>query len=89
MGRIIVIEDNPIFADYVCRLLASKGFQSVSTFNCNGARKLFAKMQEDDIVLADMRLPDGDGIVLLEELRKQRTWRRWITGCITLEARGC
>ena len=35
------------------------------------ARKLFAKMQEDDIVLADMRLPDGDGIALLEELRKQ------------------
>ena len=71
MGRIIVIEDNPIFADYVCRLLANKGFQSVSTFNCNDARKLFAKMQEDDIVLADMRLPDGDGIALLEELRKQ------------------
>ena len=71
MGRVIVIEDKHIFADYVCRLLASKGFQSVSTFNCNGARKLFAKMQEDDIVLADMRLPDGDGIALLEELRKQ------------------
>ena len=60
MGRIIVIEDNPVFADYVCRLLESKGFQSISTFNCNSARKLFAKMQEDDIVLADMRLPDGD-----------------------------
>ena len=36
MGRIIVIEDNTIFADYVCRLLATKGFQSISTFNCNG-----------------------------------------------------
>ena len=71
MGRVIVIEDNPVFADYVCRLLASKGFQSISTFNCNGARELFAKMQEDDIILADMRLPDGDGIALLEELRKQ------------------
>ena len=71
MSRIIVIEDNPIFADYVCRLLASKGFKSESTSNCNGARKLFAKMQDDDIVLADMRLPDGDGIALLEELRKQ------------------
>ena len=66
-----MIEDNPVFADYVCRLLASKGFKSEHTFNCNGARKLFAKMQEDDIVLADMRLPDGDGIALLEELRKQ------------------
>lgn len=71
MGRIIVIEDNPIFADYVCRLLASKGFKSETSSTCNGARKLFAKMQEDDIVLADMRLPDGDGIALLEELRKQ------------------
>lgn len=71
MGRIIVIEDNPVFADYVCRLLESKGFKSETTSNCNGARRLFAKMQKDDIVLADMRLPDGDGIALLEELRKQ------------------
>lgn len=71
MGRIIVIEDNIIYSDFVCRLLENKGFQCISTFNCNGARKLFAKMQEDDIVLADMRLPDGDGIALLEDLRKQ------------------
>lgn len=70
MGRIIVIEDNPVFADYVCRLLESKGFHSVSTSTCNGARKLFAGMREDDIVLADLRLPDGDGIRLLEELRR-------------------
>lgn len=28
-------------------------------------------MQEDDMVLANLRLPDGDGIILLEELRKQ------------------
>ena len=60
-----------MFADYVCRLLASKGFKSETTSTCNGARKLFVKMQDDDIVLADMRLPDGNGIALLEELRKQ------------------
>ena len=71
MGRIIVIEDNPVFAGYVCGLLESKGFQSVSSSTCNGARKLFSKMREDDIVLADLRLPDGDGIALLEELRRQ------------------
>ena len=71
MGRVIVIEDNPVFAGYVCGLLESKGFQSVSTSTCNGARKLFAGMREDDVVLADLRLPDGDGIALLEKLRKQ------------------
>ena len=71
MGKVIVFEDNIIYSDFVCRLLGNKGFCCVATSTCNGARKLFAKMQEDDIVLADMRLPDGDGIALLEELQKQ------------------
>ncbi|QUT77083.1 Regulatory protein AtoC [Bacteroides salyersiae] len=71
MGRIIVVEDNLTFSDYVCGLLENKGFQTASTSTCNGARKLFAKMCEDDIILADLRLNDGNGILLLEELRKQ------------------
>ena len=71
MGRVIVVEDNIIYSDFVCRLLENKGFNCMATSTCNGARKLFAGMQEDDIVLADLSLPDGDGIVLLEELRKQ------------------
>lgn len=71
MGRIIVVEDNIIYSDFVCRLLESKGFRSASASTCNGARKLFAGMQEDDVVLSDLRLPDGDGIALLEELRAQ------------------
>ena len=77
MERIIVVEDNLTFSGYVCRLLESKGFQTVSTSTCNGARKLFAKMREDDIVLADMRLPDGDGLLemslppLLKNLRER------------------
>lgn len=71
MGKIIVVEDNLTFSGYACGLLESKGFQIVSTSSCNGARKLFAKMCEDDIVLADLRLNDGDGITLLEELRIQ------------------
>ena len=71
MERIIVIEDNPVFSDYVCRLLESKGYRTLCTSDCNGARKLFAGIGEDDIGLSDLRLPDGDGIALLEELRKQ------------------
>lgn len=71
MGRIIVVEDNLTFSGYVCRLLERKGFQTACTSTCNGARKLFAKICEDDIVLADLRLNDGDGILLLKELRKQ------------------
>lgn len=71
MGKIIVVEDNLTFSGYVYRLLESKGFQTVCASTCNGARKLFTKMCESDIVLADLRLNDGDGILLLDELRKQ------------------
>ena len=35
MERIIVVEDNLTFSGYVCRLLESKGFQTVSTSTCN------------------------------------------------------
>lgn len=52
-------------------IISKQELQSETASTCNAARKLFAKMQEDDIVLADLRLLDGDGIALLEELRVQ------------------
>lgn len=71
MGKIIVVEDNPVFSSYVCGMLESKGYRTAGVSDCKGARKLFANIGEDDMVLSDLRLPDGDGITLLEELRKQ------------------
>ena len=71
MGKIIVVEDNLVYSGYVCNFLKENGYLTVSTLDCAGARKLFATMDDDDIVLADLKLPDGDGIKLLEELRRQ------------------
>ncbi len=71
MGKIIVVEDNLVFSGYVCGMLESKGYHTAGASDCKGARKLFANIGEDDMVLSDLRLPDGDGIALLEELRKQ------------------
>lgn len=70
MGRIIIIEDNIVFSDYVCGLLHKQGFQTSAASNCINAKKLLATAQDDDIILADLRLPDGDGILLLEWFRK-------------------
>lgn len=36
MGRVIVIEDNPIYSDFVCRLLESKGFQKHQRLHLQG-----------------------------------------------------
>lgn len=71
MGKIIVVEDNPVFSGYVCGMLESKGYRTVGASDCKSARRLFINIGEDDMVLSDLRLSDGDGIALLEELRKQ------------------
>lgn len=67
--KIYVIEDNPVYNDYVCNLLKKEGFETLQAFHLNTARKLLAKIGEDDIVLADLRLPDGESIDLLRWMR--------------------
>lgn len=78
MGRVIVVEDNIVFRDYVCNILSGNKFETVCASDCNSARKLFATISVNDMVLADLRLPDGDGIQLLEELRQQGKYNPYI-----------
>ena len=67
--KVIVIEDNPIYNDYVCNLLKKGGFDTVQAYRLSAAKKQLAKAEDDDIVLADLRLPDGEGIDLLRWMR--------------------
>lgn len=67
--KVIVIEDNPIYNDYVCNLLKKGGFDTVQAYRISTAKKQLAKAEYDDIVLADLRLPDGEGIDLLRWMR--------------------
>lgn len=67
--KVIVIEDNPVYNDYVCNLLKKGGFDTVQAYRLSAAKKLLLKAEEDDIVLADLRLPDGEGIDLLRWMR--------------------
>ena len=69
MGKIIVIEDNLIFRDYVCGMLEKAGYKTYTAYDCAGARNLVAMLEMDDIVLSDLRLPDGECTVLLEYMR--------------------
>lgn len=72
MTRIIVIEDNPVFCDYVCNYIAEKtDIPTEKTYRLSQARKLIADgISQDDIILADLRLPDGDSTELLRWMRE-------------------
>lgn len=70
MGKIIVLEDNTLFAEIICRWLQREGWKTETVTNISRAKKLMEKADTDDIVLADLRLPDGESTALLEWMRK-------------------
>ena len=69
--RIIVVEDNIVYCEFVCNLLAREKFRTVQAFHLSTAKKLLQQASDGDIVVSDLRLPDGDGIDLLRWMRKE------------------
>ena len=69
--RILIVEDNIMLAGQQKKRLEKSGYEAEITIDEPGARKLLKK-ESFDLVLSDVRLPEGDGISLLEWLRKER-----------------
>lgn len=76
--KIIVVEDNIVYCEFVCNLLAREGFRTVQAFHLSTARKLLQQAADGDIVVSDLRLPDGNGIDLLRWMRKEGMTRRCV-----------
>lgn len=60
-----------MYCEFVCNLLAREGFRTVQAFHLSTARKLLQQAADGDIVVSDLRLPDGNGIDLLRWMRKE------------------
>lgn len=69
--KIIVVEDNIVYCEFVCNLLAREGFRIVQAFHLSTAKKLLQQATVEDIIVSDLCLPDGDGIDLLRWIRKE------------------
>jgi len=64
--KIIVVEDNIVYCEYVCNMLSR-----VKAYHLSTAKKHLQQATDNDIVVADLRLPDGSGIDLLCWMRKE------------------
>ena len=67
--RVLIVDDESSLRTALFRVLDRQGF-SVITANCKReAEALAASDQPLDLALVDLRLPDGDGIELMQKLR--------------------
>ncbi|MEQ1516216.1 MAG: sigma-54 dependent transcriptional regulator [Usitatibacteraceae bacterium] len=66
-GKVLVIEDDAAARFGIATALRSRGYTVDEAETCADALRLFAS--KPDVVLADLRLPDGDAVTIIPRLR--------------------
>ena len=69
--RILIVEDNITLSQIVKDWLEREGYAVATSIDEPYARKLLRK-ESFDLILSDVRLPQGDGIHLLEWINKEK-----------------
>ena len=64
--RALIVDDEPDLCELLSLTLARMGVDSSSVHDVASARRELQGKQQYALCLTDLRLPDGDGIELLE-----------------------
>ena len=71
MGKVIVVEDSPSQLTDICDKLHDAGFETAEAVSVCSAKQVIEQASPLDIVLADMRLPDGQCFAILEWMKEK------------------
>lgn len=69
--KVLIVEDNVVLSQLQKEWLEKSGYEVVTAMNEPIARRLIRK-QPFDLILSDVRLPEGNGISFLEWLNKEK-----------------
>jgi DNA-binding NtrC family response regulator len=69
LARILVVEDDPNHGAMCARLLERKGYKARALTSGREALTVLAQNGEIDLVLADLQMPEMDGIQLLSAVK--------------------
>ncbi len=69
MTRILVVDDESSILDFLRLLLEDEGYAVKTASSMEAARQLFAE-DSFDLVLCDIMMPDGNGLDLLKEIKR-------------------
>lgn len=70
--RVLVIDDLVLVAEENALLVGDLGLSAVTVYSGNAACALLADGEQFDAIITDMRMPDGDGLTLLNFLRARQ-----------------
>lgn len=68
MGKILIVEDNECYLQFLGKFLQHHGFEVEMASTVTQAREIIRK-ENILLISSDMELPDGSGFEILDELR--------------------
>jgi DNA-binding NtrC family response regulator len=68
--RILLVDDEVVFADNLLKLLSKRGYDAVVVYNGADAVNMVGE-KEFDVIILDMKMPGMDGIATLKEIKKK------------------
>jgi len=72
MAYCLIVDDEPDIRTLVALFMKREGVTTLEAADLGEAREQLAANDDIDLCLADMRLPDGNGLDLVDEIREQR-----------------
>jgi DNA-binding NtrC family response regulator len=69
--KVLVVDDDQTLRAALFRIYSRKGFHVITTASAKEAEQVIASETVIDLVLLDIKLPDGDGIEILRMVKKK------------------
>jgi CheY-like chemotaxis protein len=66
--RALVVDDSPLIVELISQILRKAGFEVTAAHSGSSGLATF-QLEEFDIVLTDISMPEGDGIEMAERIR--------------------
>jgi CheY-like chemotaxis protein len=72
---ILIVEDNPINDKILEVNLQNKGYQTILAQSAKKALELLTSAPQIQLIIADIMMPEMDGLELLAKIKEQPEWR--------------
>jgi len=70
IGKVLIVDDEEKLRNLLARLLKLEGYSIIEAGNLKSAQKL-VESEDTDIILCDVKLPDGSGVNFIPEIKKK------------------
>ena len=88
MGKVLIIDDENQLRGLLARIIGLEGYEVIQADSCKAGLKQ-VEQQNPDVIICDVRLPDGSGVDLITEMKRLGPLTEEYPGWSTSDKKRC